>query len=322
MSLTIFLALVCLVLGQQFEIAYLYNDCSSKHLLGYAAFLQDPQDTCVVSGCVCDPNYGCGEYKCNQSSIPNDPPNSVVYKEFSATGCKAADLKSATASQSGKCFSQPAQNGEPAFSIRQTCGGTVKYEYWDGIENCAGDPTDSQEVVLPSRTICVPGGSESFSYSCTNPACIHEDTKFTYKGAEHSFKELPYECVVPHSVTRDGVKIATSCPGVLRVTHEHLVMTPSGWAEAGSIKVGDLLYSKINGEESCTVTSVQTEQNQVYSGLNCIESEIEADGYWISTFGSTHALPAFWMKYASQVIGLQRASSIGDYFANLFYGYY
>jgi len=301
----------------------LYNDCSSKNVIGYAAFVQDAQSNCVVSGCLCDSNNNCGEYKCNQSSIPADPPNSVIYKEFSATGCKSADLTSSTATQSGKCFSQAAVGSEPAYSLRQTCGSSVKYEYWDGTENCQGDPTQSQEVVLPSRTVCVPGGSLSFSYSCTNPACIHEDTKFTYNGQKHSFKDLPHDCVVPHSVVRDGVKIATSCPGVLRVTHEHLVMTLSGWKEAGSLKVGDLLFSKINDfDESCTVTSVQTEERQVYSGLNCIQSEIEADGYWISTFGSTHALPAFWMKYASQVVGVQTASSIGDYFANLFYGYY
>lgn len=44
---------------------------------------------------------------------------------------------------------------------------------------------------------------------------------------------------------------------MLRLTHEHLVMTQDGWKKAGLIQAGDKVYSKVHShEDECKVTQV------------------------------------------------------------------
>jgi hypothetical protein len=90
-------------------------------------------------------------------------------------------------------------------------------------------------------------------------------------------------------------------------------MTSEGWIEAGNLKKGSQLFSQLNGETAdCEVTSVETELKQHYFGLNCYESNVLADGYWVSTFGGQHRIPAAWMKVGGSVLGIHRASAWGD----------
>jgi hypothetical protein len=99
-------------------------------------------------------------------------------------------------------------------------------------------------------------------------------------------------------------------------------MTPVGWVQAGDLKVGDKLFSQIHSETAdCEITAVEVEKNQKYFGLNCANSEVKANGYWVSTFGDVHTLPAAWMKAMSAVVGVHKASAWGDCIANFLYGW-
>jgi len=303
-----------------------YTDCSSsKSQTGFSATRQNQNFACFPAPCACATYQGtqtCGSTQCNVTvdNLPGDPSDSIIVKSYNKDGCNNADLQFSTALLSGTCLTIPAYGSTPASSKKQSCGSEIKLEEWNA-GGCQGTPTSSTRVPF-SGSVCSGFSGQSIYYACTVPACIHVDSELVYNGNKHSFTDLPEDCVVPHTVTRDGVKVTTSCPGSLRVTHEHLVMTPEGWKEAGSLKVGDALYSKIGGEAKCIIQQIETEYKQQYSGLNCLESEVEANGHWISTFGNIHAVPAFWMKYGSKVLGVKLASSIGDSFANFFYGYY
>jgi len=131
--------------------------------------------------------------------------------------------------------------------------------------------------------------------------------------------ELKYSplCAIPHIVKSNGVKISTTCPGHLRLTHEHLVYTPAGLVAVGTIKVGDFLFSDMNEKVLCEVTMVEEEYAQTYFGLNCEDSEVLASGYKTSTFGIFHAVPAMWMKYGSKILGVHTASALGDSVASV-----
>jgi hypothetical protein len=152
--------------------------------------------------------------------------------------------------------------------------------------------------------------------------CFHADTEITYKGKQFPIAklqanpELQKHCVVPHVVKTDGVKISTTCKRPLRLTPDHLVYTQNGLVAAESIQIGDDLVGE---QGNCKVTSIEMETDQDYYGLNCEESVVFANGHKASTFGKYHALPAFWMKWASKVVGIESASYYGDVLANLFF---
>jgi len=131
------------------------------------------------------------------------------------------------------------------------------------------------------------------------------------------FKASDSPCNIPHEFQASGVKVTTTCPGVLRLTAEHLVMTPEGFKAAGELLAGDRLYSKVHGDVAdCTVISVESEVSGKYYGLNCEDGHVEADGYWVSTFGVQHTIPNAWMKVASKFIGVRYASHLGDRIAS------
>jgi len=104
------------------------------------------------------------------------------------------------------------------------------------------------------------------------------------------------------------------------VTDEHLVYTQNGLVMASTVKVGDFLYQDKHQKKTCQVVTAETEKDQSYFALNCEESVVLADGYKVSTFGLTHDLPAIWMKYASKVIGIERAAGWGDVLGAIFSG--
>ena len=87
--------------------------------------------------------------------------------------------------------------------------------------------------------------------------------------------------------------------------------------QAGTVVVGDALLDASNGK--CHVTSVQPLPEDDYYGLNCVTSEVVANGLRTSTFGDYHHLPALWMRVAGGALGIARASAIGDAIASAFY---
>jgi len=121
------------------------------------------------------------------------------------------------------------------------------------------------------------------------------------------------ECHVPHEVHSDGVKLITTCSAEpLRLTLDHLVFTPRGLVAAKELKQGDVVYGDEQEKTLCSIKEVQPEMGQQYFGLNCRDSVVMVSGVKTSTFGLYHTVPSLWMKWVSGVIGVQRASKLGD----------
>jgi hypothetical protein len=71
---------------------------------------------------------------------------------------------------------------------------------------------------------------------------------------------------------------------------------------------------------TCTVKMVIPQRSGArYFGLHCLDSDVLANWIKTSTFGRYHALPAAYMKYAGAVLGVHRASAIGDAIATAFF---
>jgi len=154
--------------------------------------------------------------------------------------------------------------------------------------------------------------------------CFHSDTIITYKDQQYTQAQLLKhpECRIPHIVkTVDGVQIKTDCGHTLRLTNDHLVFSQDGLVTAVSLKPGSLVFTSLSDKSKlCRVTSVVAEaQSQEYFGLNCLESIVLANGLKTSTFGRYHIVPSWWMRIAGRMIGIKRASSIGDRIAAALY---
>lgn len=160
-------------------------------------------------------------------------------------------------------------------------------------------------------------------------SCFHEDSLITYKQHVYSLVELQEgrepECVVPHTVvSAGGLIIYTSCgiSHTARVTSSHLMATPIGFFPAKDLKIGDFLYTSDATEKQtvCVVTAIENEVSvQNYFGLNCLHSEVLVNGLGASTFGDYHTIPATYMRYFGNFLGVAVASRIGEYIVQLFY---
>jgi hypothetical protein len=168
--------------------------------------------------------------------------------------------------------------------------------------------------------------------SATSTVCFHESTMISYKGSTFSLSNVPTnECRVPHIVTANGVRVETTCgsnkergtapehnnKNPLRLTEDHLVYTSSGLRPASTLVTGDILFADMDQKQHCTVTRIERETNQRYFGLNCLNSVVLANGIKTSTFGRYHHIPATWMHYAGQILGVDRASRWGDHIVDL-----
>lgn len=195
---------------------------------------------------------------------------------------------------------------------------------------CQGDdPSDCQAG-------CAAVGCTGSLWSCMKDKkkndgandCFHEDTTITYKdGTTFTLDQLLSnpgtlpDCSVPHVVSSIGVRIDTSCRRTLRVSDTHLVATSRGFQLAYSLKPGDVLFGDFNGDEQCVIESVDKEKGvQKYFGLNCLHSEVLANGIRTSTFGDFHTLPSWYMYYAGNIAGVDTASWLGNYIAEWYYG--
>lgn len=156
------------------------------------------------------------------------------------------------------------------------------------------------------------------------------DTVIEYAGKEHTYDEIRAhpECAIPHVVQAHGVVVTAKCQGAtstektLRLTDGHLVYTQRGLQAAGELKPGqDTVYADIAETIKCHVISVEKdpEHLQRYFGLNCINSQVLAGGLKASTFEKLHSVPAWWMQVMGRLLGIKRASAIGDRIANLAY---
>jgi hypothetical protein len=146
----------------------------------------------------------------------------------------------------------------------------------------------------------------------------------TYASKEHTFDQIRVhpECSIPHVVNTYGVIVNAKCATsekTLRLTDGHLVYTQRGLQAAGDLKPGqDTVYADIAETTQCQVVSVTKETKQHdYFGLNCLNSQVLASGLKSSTFEKLHSVPAFWMQVMGRVLGIKRASQLGDYIAEL-----
>lgn len=129
----------------------------------------------------------------------------------------------------------------------------------------------------------------------------------------HFARGAEAECVVPHTFVANGVRIDTDCgPTPLRLSAKHLVFAVRGLVQAHLLHVGDELWGDLAQTRVCRVLGVAADLHQRYMGLNCLESEVVADGVKVSTFEWQHTIAALWMKYVSAVAGLRFASKMGD----------
>jgi len=202
--------------------------------------------------------------------------------------------------------------------VKQTsCNSACTY-----TDNACNNGQACASATIPG---CVASGGNSTNYGCSY-ICFHNDTKITYDNKIVTLDMLKSGkvagCVVPHVLVADGVKLTTDCAKSLplRLTNNHLVWTPEGYLPAREFKVGDHLYK--DESSKCKIINVEHERAQMYFGLNCEVSEVLANGWKTSTFGAYHTLPSLWFKYASKVVGIERASSLGDSIVNLVGNYF
>jgi hypothetical protein len=221
------------------------------------------------------------------------------------------------------------------FPLTGNCGGASTFP---AVINLASATSTSASVNLNGQTLNIvksgttvtlsnvqfpqcSGTATCNSGDCTGSSttCFHESTMVTYNGQTLSLAQIQassndrLDCKVPHIVRARGVIIETSCNRALRLTSDHLVYSSKGLMAASSLITGDVLFSDLDQLHPCKVIRISNEQNdQTYFGLNCAESIVLANGIKTSTFGKYHTIPAFWMKYASKIFGIERASSIGD----------
>ncbi len=182
---------------------------------------------------------------------------------------------------------------------------------------CSGLSVSTSSCPQTSSTCCP-------STSAAAP-CFHRDTVITYDKVEYrGLAEISSlgQCSVPHIVRSIGVIVKARCSSKehsLRLTAGHLIFTERGLQAAIDLKPGvDTIYADLEETVKCTVVSVTKEtQQQEYFGLNCHNSQVLANGLKASTFEKFHAVPALWMKIMGRIIGIKRASSLGDYMVEL-----
>ncbi len=230
-----------------------------------------------------------------------------------------------------------------------TCSGT---KMTCSIPAC--NPTSSTSDASMCKQVCATFGCPSSSWQCSavddddvfdddeglndentvvvgleeekkDNTCFHADTTITYKGRKYNVTQLlngaEPECTVPHMPTARGVVVSTNCGKRLRVTETHLVATPRGFQLAHTLRRGDLLFGDMDGEAACAVVNVEREaERQRYFGLNCVHSEVLANGLRTSTFGDFHTLPSWYMYYAGLALGPEAAARLGDAVADVFLG--
>lgn len=162
-------------------------------------------------------------------------------------------------------------------------------------------------------------GSATLTTS-SSTVCFHKDTRIrgsagkelTLNDFLHSREPL---CIIPHQVvSSDGVKIVTASRRELTVTSDHLIYTDKGLISAGQIRVGDsvIVHSSSSTEYEKVAQVIRITSPEEYFGLNCLHSEVFANGIKASTFGKYHTIPSLWMKVVGYLFGIHRASSIGD----------
>jgi len=289
--------------------------CSGQQWL-----MKSEQTACTPGSQTCAGGSGKVSTQC-VSGAPGAFSSSVAITGYTSSSCNDQHPKSVVSWANNICVQAGAnswyagcQNGNLIavyFLNTNVCLGQAYYYQFAGGQ-CVAQPPPNVPLNLTT--------TDYYEATCTAP-CFHADSSITspITGKEMTLGSLRNgehpECHIPHQVRANGVAVETTCHNGnqrLRVTNDHLVYTPTGLVPAADLKVGDTLFHDTGKEKPCKVVSITAEYNKDYFGLNCQQSTVLADGVLASTFGKYHTVPAFWMRYASAVFGVERASRWGD----------
>jgi len=108
----------------------------------------------------------------------------------------------------------------------------------------------------------------------------------------------------------EGVHVRTECGHSLKLTREHLVWAEGGFMRAGDVRQGHRV--RVAGDETCAVASVEPAQGPWF-GVQCLESEVKANGVHASVFAHYHAVPAVYMRWMGWAVGARRAAELGQH---------
>lgn len=270
----------------------LYGSCASLSLMSLMSVTAvAPGVNCAVTGSSnsvqlsCDLNTGV-----------------ATYNSFSSANCSGRIIRNATTTSS------------------QCSDGAI-------VKNC---PTPSTTTSTTASTSSTSSSSSSSTPSPTTTAapssapCFHKDTIITYAGKDYTFDEIRVhdDCSVPHVVSAYGVIVSAECGNIkktLKLTQGHLIYTQRGLQAASDLIPGkDTLFADLSETTKCQVLSITKEKEQhEYFGLNCLNSQVIANGLKASTFEKLHSIPAFWMQIAGRILGVRKASQLGDHISEL-----
>ena len=260
----------------------------------------------------------------NGCNIPS--PSNFVQQHSSSGGCGAADAATIARLSSLLDVAIPVNTSSFVFTCGENLGGNVVQVNAFSNPGCAGFPTTIQS--LKTLNICqastnVPGNT-IFIRGCEGRDCFHQGTKIEYKGRELSILDLDLgseeECTIPHIVESTGMKLKADCGSeeierILIATPGHLVYTKErGMVAMKDLTTSDVVFGDEEEKKECRVVSVEREtESAKYFGLNCHKSVVLASGVKCSTFERLHTVPSFWMSILSKIVGVKRASALGDY---------
>jgi len=318
MRALLLVALLASIAYAQFEVSTFYasSSCTGGAVGIYAAAI--PASDCSAISCVAGSTAGEGYTVTCPSSLPSPPPDAITIATYETSGC-AGNPTAFISLAEGEC------NSAGSVSYELVCaGGQATYNLYQQA-GCKGTPT---AVNYQDQSGCISESGVSVSITgcggSSSSKCFHEDTVITYNNEQLTLPALLAgtvpACVVPHVKRSDGVAIHTACSAqALRLTPEHLVYSARGLLLASELRVGDSLFADVNEQAVCNVTSIDAEARQRYFGLNCEDSVVLANGIKTSAFGVYHTVPTAWMKIASSLVGVKRASAIGDQIAAFLY---
>lgn len=205
-----------------------------------------------------------------------------------------------------------------SFRTTFTMGTVVVTQFSDAACATATTPTLTYDSGCCVPTPVGSGTGTWGGFTCPGK-CFHENTTITYNNHQFSLAQLQNhaECHIPHIVNAVGTVLTAKCGGetkILRVTPGHLVYTQRGLQAAGDLTSKDTMYADHSETHSCQVVSIMRDNKEAkYFGLNCFTSEVLADGLKVSCFEKLHSIPSFWMSIMGRILGIKRASAIGDH---------
>lgn len=174
------------------------------------------------------------------------------------------------------------------------------------VERCNGD--------APQRGIFLT--QPLLTRSRCKAECFHKDTLIEYQGRLHTLYNTT--CYVPHVVVSKGYWVQCGS-NLVRATGNHLFFTVRGLVPLKEVQVGDEMYTDLAETQVCTVTlQGREETEQEYFGLNCFDSQVLASGVKASLYEKNHVVPATWMFVMSRLLGLEKASQLGEQLLSFF----